>query len=252
MGSLKKGSREPQHHQKNLSHCSSEMQQTKAREIARTVNQRGLRPFHGNVLQQTKGAVTSQSRLNRTASLVPTPELWKSNKLNLALWENKIHWPYLKSVRCFSQVDSILRKFIPYQHFELQFRISYKVIAIGHPWIVVSRAGGLVRSISSWTWPCCPGVITPVWARVLVAGGRNQWLQRKIVATRLTLVTISELEYRCKQPVSVIFNVDPYGIQVWLPDLLANFQVIIAIVDEWLHILGQVELGQPLEDKVWP
>ncbi|TNN78262.1 hypothetical protein EYF80_011502 [Liparis tanakae] len=61
----------------------------------------------------------------------------------------------------------------------------------------------------------------------------------------------SKLVHRGEQPVSVVLNLDAYGVEVWLPDLFTDLQVIIAVVDEGLHVLGQMELTQPLQNEVW-
>ena len=151
---------------------------------------------------------------------------------------------YLVGIRCFAQVDPLFGQFIPDQYLELQFGISNEVITIGEPGVVVARAGGLVPEGRG------PGELPPGSPQLplllrlkesrTIGATWVQRLQGEIVSGGLPVVRLSQPRHGAQQPVSVVLYADTDGIEVRLPNLLANFQVVISIIHKRLHILSQL------------
>lgn len=177
----------------------------------------------------TPSSSRGQQRQQRQSEETVSGDIQAKRRAN-----KKVEGSYLVGVRRLSQVDPVLRQFVPDQNFELQFGISHKVVAVREPQVMVPRTGGLVF-LPVWTTP-----------------GSTPGLQGEIITRYFLPVCLFEHLHGREQPVPVVLNPDSDRVQVQLPDLFADFQIIVAVVQEGLDVLGQVKLGQPLEDEARP
>lgn len=136
----------------------------------------------------------------------------------------------------FSEVDPIFGQFIPYEDLEFKFGVGDKVVTIRQSRVVLSGTGQAVGPTR---------VLDPFLVLHLLAG-----FQGKVVPRCFLAIGVPQLPDGSQEPVAVVLQADPNGIKVRSADLLADLQVIIAIIQEGLHVLDHVEPGEPVQHQV--
>lgn len=156
---------------------------------------------------------------------------------------------YLVGIGGFTQVDAVADELVPDHDLQLQPGVGGQPLAAACP---ASPAGAL---------PGCrppPGLLLPGHPAGTApdsGGRRSRWRRRRLrlqgeVQPCCPLVRLLQPPHGFVDPAPVVGHGNADGIQVRVPDLLAHLQVVVAIIDKGLRVLGELQGLQPLVDYV--
>lgn len=152
---------------------------------------------------------------------------------------------YLVGVGGFTQVDAVADELVPDHDLQLQPGVDDEPTAARRP---PPPAGALPRTRPP------PGLLLPRYpAGAAPSGGgrRPRGRRRRLrlqgeVEPRRRLVRLLQPPHGFVNPAPVVGHGNADGIQVRVPDLLADLQVVVAIIDEGLRVLEELQGLQPL------
>ncbi|TNN65693.1 hypothetical protein EYF80_024097 [Liparis tanakae] len=189
--------------------------------------------------------ITAKSRAYMLVGLVDPPTLNAEAS----------HWTgssYLIRVGRLGEVDSVSDELIPDHDLQLQLGVNHQLPPVAQRQVPL-RAHVAAVAPNPVTVGLIPGLGSPQSGLVLVhhvtginLGCRCHRLQGEIESTGRLVGFILQPPHRLVDPLPVVRDVDPDGIQVGVSDLFANLQIVISIIHKRLDVLGELEGLQPL------
>lgn len=152
------------------------------------------------------------------------------------------------------QVDAVPDELIPDHDLQLQLGVDHQLPPVAQrqvslrPQVVSVVPDPLAVGLCPRLGSPQPGLVLVHYATGVESGCGGHRFQGEVEPAGRVLGFVFQPSHRVVDPLPVVRDEDADGIQVGVSDLLADLQVVIAVIHERLDILGELEGFEPLVD----